>query len=77
MNKMITRSTVIKVVVALTITVIIAYSYISFNQEFAFVAVANCTQSAAARLIVSKDNWKRWWPGSRLPGARWMRRCGP
>jgi len=51
------------VFLALTVTVVIIYACISFNQKFAFAAVANCTQSAAARLIVSKDNWKRWWPG--------------
>jgi DNA gyrase inhibitor GyrI len=57
------RRWLLLVFLALTITVITAYAYISFNHEFAFASVANCTQSAAARLIVSKDNWKHWWPG--------------
>jgi len=57
------RRWLLLVFLALTVTVVIIYACISFNQKFAFAAVANCTQSAAARLIVSKDNWKRWWPG--------------
>ena len=59
------RRWLLLVFVALTIAVITAYAYISVHQEFAFATVADCTQSAAARLIVSKENWKRWWPGQR------------
>ncbi len=39
------------------------YFFIPTKQNFTYKINANCTESAASRLIIDNSNWQAWWPG--------------
>lgn len=54
------------IVIAILIVLIISvYLFIPVKINFTYTIVSNCTESGAERLIINKDLWKKWWPGTK------------